>query len=129
MNKKKKIYKVQFYDGTANNHYYVASDINAIFELKFDYKEKSAKSVELLDGEFIGTCDENDRDKKLFYATLSTDSSFYIIANDMKDAYKLLYVNIGDMIKFFNSIDYIAPIRYIRSFMEIDNEVESMRIG
>ena len=122
----KKIYKVQLYDGTNNNHYYVASDINAIFERKFNYREKS---VELLDNEFIGTCDEHDRDKKLFYTTLTSESSFYIIANDMKEAYNMLCIDIGDRIRFFNGIDYIAPIQYVRSFREIDDEVEDMRIG
>ena len=126
MQMNKKIYKVQLYDGTNNNHYYVASDINAIFERKFNYKEQS---VELIDDEFIGTCDENERDKKLFYATLTSESSFYIIANDMKEAYKLLHTFINDRIRFFNSIDYIAPVQYVRSFREIDDEVEAMRIG
>ena len=68
-------------------------------------------------------------DKKLFYVTLTSESSFYIVANDMKEAYKLLCVDIGDRIKFFNSIDYIAPIQYVKSFREIDSEVEAMRIG
>ena len=122
----KKIYKVQFYDGTNNNHYYVVSDINAIFERKFDYKEKI---VELLDDKFIGTCEEHEHDKKLFYVTLSSDDSFYIIANNMKDAYKLLCINVGDYIRFFNSIEYIAPIQYIRSFNEIHDDIESLRIG
>ena len=64
-----------------------------------------------------------------------TDIHMHIIpdvddgANDMKEAYKLLYVDIGDRIRFFNSIDYIAPVQYVRSFMEIDDEVEAMRIG
>ena len=124
MNKNKCLYRVQI--SLPANYYYLASDIDAIFERKFDYK---TKSVELLDDEFIGTCDEQDRDKKLFYATLTSESSFYIIANDMKEAYKLLCVDIGDRIIFFNSIDYIAPVQYIRSFREIDDEVEAMRIG
>ena len=40
-----KIYKVQLCNGTNDAYYYAASDINAIFERKFNYKEKS---VELL---------------------------------------------------------------------------------
>lgn len=124
-NNNKCLYRVQMCNNL-DSYYYIASDINAIFECKFDYKEKS---VEMLDNEFIGTCDEYERDKKLFYVTLTSESSFYIVANDMKEAYKLLCVDIGDRIKFFNSIDYIAPIQYVKSFREIDSEVEAMRIG
>ena len=51
-----KIYKVQLCDGGHNDYYYAASDINAIFERKFNYIEKS---VELLNDEFIGTCDDS----------------------------------------------------------------------
>ena len=119
-----KIYKVQLCDGEHNDYYYAASDINAIFERKFNYKEKS---VELLNDEFIGTFD--GQKQKLFYALLSTGRSLYIIANDMKEAYKLLCDNIGDEIKFFNSIVRIAPIQYVKSFRELDNEFETMRIG
>ena len=36
-----KIYKVQLCDGGHNDYYYAASDINAIFERKFNYIEKS----------------------------------------------------------------------------------------
>ena len=61
-----KIYKVQLCDGGHNDYYYAASDINAIFERKFNYKEKS---VELLNDEFIGACDE--KNKKLFYVSLT----------------------------------------------------------
>ena len=35
-----KIYKVQLCDGGHNDYYYAASDINAIFERKFNYIEK-----------------------------------------------------------------------------------------
>lgn len=119
-----KIYKVQLCDGGHNDYYYAASDINAIFERKFNYKEKS---VELLDDEFISTCDDSKH--KLFYAVLSSGRSLYVIANDMKEAYNLLCDNIGDEIKFFDSIVYIAPIQYVKSFRELDNEFETMRIG
>ena len=121
---KTKIYKVQLCDGGHNDYYYAASDINAIFERKFNYKEKS---VELLNDEFIGTCDETKH--KLFYVSLTSGRSLYIIANDMKEAYDLLCDNIGDEIKFFDSIVYIAPIQYVKSFRELDNEFETMRIG
>ena len=122
-----KIYKVQLCDGGHNDYYYAASDINAIFERKFNYKEKS---VELIADEFIGTCD--DPKQKLFYVSLTSMTSrrpLYIIANDMKEAYKLLCDNIGDEIQFFDSIVYIAPIQYVKSFRELDNEFETMRIG
>ena len=119
-----KIYKVQLRDRVHNNYYYSDSDINAIFERKFNYIEKS---VELLNDEFIGTCDDSKH--KLFYVSLTSGRSLYIIANDMKEAYKLLCDNIGDEIKFFDSIVYIAPIQYVKSFMELDNEFETMRIG
>ena len=119
-----KIYKVQLCDGQYNYYYYAASDINAIFERKFNYREKS---VELLNDEFIGTCD--DPNQKLFYVSLTSRRPLYIIANDMKEAYKLLCDNIGDEIQFFDSIVYIAPIQYVKSFMELDNEFETMRIG
>ena len=119
-----KIYKVQLCDGGHNDYYYAASDINAIFERKFNYKEKS---VELLNDEFIGTCDDSKH--KLFYASLTSGRSLYVIANDMKEAYNLLCDNIGDEIKFFDSIVYIAPIQYVKSFRELDNEFETMRIG
>ena len=119
-----KIYKVQLCDGGHNDYYYAASDINAIFERKFNYKEKS---VELIADEFIGTCDDSKH--KLFYVSLTSGRSLYIIANDMKEAYNLLCDNIGDEIKFFDSIVYIAPIQYVKSFMELDNEFETMRIG
>ena len=119
-----KIYKVQLCDGGHNDYYYAASDINAIFERKFNYKEKS---VELLNDEFIGTCDGPKQ--KLFYVSLTSGRSLYVIANDMKDAYKLLCDNIGDEIKFFNGIARIAPIQYVKSFRELDNEFETMRIG
>ena len=36
-----KIYKVQLCDGGHNDYYYAASDVNAIFERKFNYKEKN----------------------------------------------------------------------------------------
>ena len=122
-----KIYKVQLCDGGHNDYHYAASDINAIFERKFNYKEKS---VELLNDEFIGTFDESKQ--KLFYVSLTSMTSrrpLYIIANDMKEAYKLLCDNIGDEIQFFDSIVYIAPIQYVKSFRELDNEFETMRIG
>lgn len=119
-----KIYKVQLCDGGHNDYYYAASDINAIFERKFNYKEKS---VELLNDEFIGTCD--GQNQKLFYVLLSSGRSLYVIANDMKEAYNLLCDNIGDEIQFFNSIVRIAPIQYVKSFSELDNEFETMRIG
>ena len=47
----------------------------------------------------------------------------------MKEAYNLLCDNIGDEIKLFDSIVYIAPIQYVKSFRELDNEFETMRIG
>ena len=122
-----KIYKVQLCDGGHNDYYYAASDINAIFERKFNYKEKS---VELIADEFIGTCDGSKQ--KLFYVSLTSMKSrrpLYIIANDMKEAYNLLCDNIGDEIQFFDSIVYIAPIQYVKSFRELDNEFETMRIG
>ena len=119
-----KIYKVQLCDGGHNDYYYAASDINAIFERKFNYK---GKSVELLNDEFIGTCD--GQNQKLFYVLLSSGRSLYVIANDMKEAYNLLCDNIGDEIKFFNSIVRIAPIQYVKSFRELDNEFETMGIG
>ena len=119
-----KIYKVQLCDGEHNDYYYAASDINAIFERKFNYKEKS---VELLNDEFIGTYDDSKH--KLFYVSLTARRSLYVIANDMKEAYNLLCDNIGDEIKFFDSIVYIAPIQYVKSFRELDNEFETMRIG
>ena len=119
-----KIYKVQLCDGGHNDYYYAASDINAIFERKFNYKEKS---VELLNDEFIGTFDESKQ--KLFYVSLTAGRSLYVIANDMKEAYNLLCDNIGDEIQFFDSIVYIAPIQYVKSFRELDNEFETMRIG
>ena len=119
------LYRLQLCNST-DSYYYLASDIDAIFERKFDYKPKS---IELIDDEFIGTCDEYDKDKKLFYASLTTESIFYIIANDMKEAYKLLRSKICDRIRFFNNIEYIAPIQYVKSFREIDDEVEAMRIG
>ena len=119
-----KIYKVQLCDGVHNNYYYAASDINAIFERKFNYIEKS---VELLNDEFIGTCDETKH--KLFYVSLTSGLSLYIIANDMKEAYDLLCDNIGNEIQFFVSIVYVAPIQYVKSFRELDNEIETMRIG
>lgn len=125
MNKNKCLYRLQICNVT-NSYYYLATDINAIFERKFDYK---TKSVELLDDKFIGTCDEHDKDKKLFYASLTSESSFYIVANDMKEAYKLLYVDIGDRIRFFNSIDYIAPVQYVKSYDELNEEIENIRIG
>ena len=89
-----KIYKVQLCDGGHNDYYYAASDINAIFERKFNYKEKS---VELLSDEFIGTFDGPKQ--KLFYASLTSGRSLYVIANDMKEAYNLLCDNVGDEIK------------------------------
>ena len=119
-----KIYKVQLCDGGHNDYYYAASDVNAIFERKFNYREKS---VELLNDEFIGTCDGSKH--KLFYVSLASGRSLYIIANDMKEAYNLLCDNIGDEIQFFNGIAYIAPIQYVKSFRELDNEFETMRIG
>ena len=119
-----KIYKVQLCDGVHNNYYYAASDINAIFERKFNYIEKS---VELLNDEFIGTCDETKH--KLFYVSLTSGRSLYIIANDMKEAYDLLCDNIGNEIQCFVSIVYVAPIQYVKSFRELDNEIETMRIG
>ena len=122
-----KIYKVQLCDVGHNDYYYAASDINAIFERKFNYKEKS---VELIADEFIGTCDSPKQ--KLFYVSLTSMTSrrpLYIIANDMKEAYNLLCDNIGDEIQFFDSIVYIAPIQYVKSFRELDNEFETMRIG
>ena len=119
-----KIYKVQLCNGTNDAYYYAASDINAIFERKFNYREKS---VELLNDEFIGTCDGSKH--KLFYVSLASGRSLYIIANDMKEAYNLLCDNIGDEIQFFNGIAYIAPIQYVKSFRELDNEFETMRIG
>ena len=119
-----KIYKVQLCDEGHNDYYYAASDINAIFERKFNYIEKS---VELIADEFIGTCD--DPNQKLFYVSLTSGRSLYIIANDMKDAYNLLCDNIGNEIKFFDSIVRIAPIQYVKSFRELDNEFETMRIG
>ena len=119
-----KIYKVQLCDGGHNDYYYAASDINAIFERKFNYKEKS---VELIADEFIGTCD--DPNQKLFYVSLTSGRSLYVIANDMKEAYNLLCDNIGDEIKFFDSIVRIAPIQYVKSFRELDNEFVTMRIG
>ena len=119
-----KIYKVQLCDGGHNDYYYAASDINAIFLFLFNYKEKS---VELLSDEFIGTFDGPKQ--KLFYASLTSGRSLYVIANDMKEAYNLLCDNIGDEIKFFDSIVYIAPIQYVKSFMELENEFETMRIG
>ena len=119
-----KIYKVQLCDGGHNDYYYAASDINAIFERKFNYKEKS---VELLNDEFIGTFDGPKQ--KLFYVSLTAGRSLYVIANDMKEAYNLLCDNIGDEIKFFDSIVRIAPIQYVKSFRELDNEFETMRIG
>ena len=119
-----KIYKVQLCDGVHNNYYYEASDINAIFERKFNYIEKS---VELLNDEFIGTCDETQH--KLFYVSLTSGRSLYIIANDMKEAYDLLCDNIGNEIQCFISIVYVAPIQYVKSFRELDNEIETMRIG
>lgn len=123
-----KIYKVQLCDGGHNDYYYAASDINAIFERKFNYKEKS---VELLNDEFIGTFDgqKQKQKQKLFYVLLSSGRSLYVIANDMKEAYNLLCDNIGDEIQFFNSIVRIAPIQYVKSFRELDNEFETMRIG
>lgn len=122
-----KIYKVQLCDGGHNDYYYAASDINAIFERKFNYIEKS---VELIADEFIGICDGPKQ--KLFYVSLTSMTSrrpLYIIANDMKEAYNLLCDNIGDEIQFFDSIVYIAPIQYVKSFRELDNEFETMRIG
>ena len=119
-----KIYKVQLCDRVHNNYYYAASDINAIFERKFNYIEKS---VELLNDEFIGTCDDSKH--KLFYVSLTSGRSLYIIANDMKEAYKLLCDNIGNEIQLFDSIVYIAPIQYVKSFRELDNEFDTMRIG
>ena len=47
----------------------------------------------------------------------------------MKEAYKLLCDNIENEIQFFDSIVYIAPIQYVKSFRELDNEIETMRIG
>ena len=123
-----KIYKVQLCEGGHNDYYYAASDINAIFERKFNYKEKS---VELLNDEFIGTFDgqKQKQKQKLFYVLLSSGRSLYVIVNDMKEAYNLLCDNIRDEIKFFDSIVYIAPIQYVKSFRELDNEFETMRIG
>lgn len=125
MNKKVCLYRVQICN-SPNSYYYLASDINAIFERKFDYY---LKSVEFLDDELIGICNEHDKDKKLFYVTLTSESSFYIVANDMKEAYKLLHGEIESRICFLNTIDYIAPVQYVKSFQEMDNEVEAMRIG
>lgn len=126
MNKEMKIYKVQLYDGTDNNHYYAVSDINAIFERKFNY---DIKNVLLISNTFIGSCNDIEKNKKLYRISISNNKTYFIVATDIKEAYKSAYVSIGGDIVYLNSIEYIAPIKYIKSFVEIDNEVEDMRIG
>lgn len=126
MNKEMKIYKVQLYDGTDNNYYYVVSDINAIFERKFNY---DIKNVLLISNTFIGSCNDIEKNKKLYRISISNNKTYFIVATDIKLAYNSAYISIGGDMAYLNSIEYIAPIRYIRSFNEIDNEVEAMRIG
>ena len=68
-------------------------------------------------------------DEELVYEKVKQISIqvFYsiIVNKDVEEALS----NIGDEIKFFDSIVYIAPIQYVKSFMELDNEFETMRIG
>lgn len=126
MNKKKKIYKVQLYDGTDNNYYYVVSDINAIFERKFNY---DIKNVLLISNTFIGSCNDIEKNKKLYRISISNDKTYFIIATDIKEAYKSAYVSVVGSMDYLNSIEYIAPIKYIKSWSEIDDDIENMRIG
>ena len=116
-----KIYKVQLCDGGHNDYYYAASDVNAIFERKFNYKEKS---VELLNDEFIGTFDESKQ--KLFYVSLTAGRSLYVIANDMKEAYNLLCDNIGDEDLEFKKGDRIAQGVLALSPKGIFNQVDDI---
>lgn len=126
MNKEMKIYKVQLYDGTDNNHYYVVSDINAIFERKFNY---DIKNVLLISDTFIGSCNDIEKNKKLYRISISHNKTYFVIGTDIKEAYKSAYVSIGCDMAYLNSIEYIAPIHYIKSLYEISDEIEDMRIG
>ena len=44
MNKKVCLYRVQICN-SPDSHYYLASDINAVFERKFDYKSMSVEDI------------------------------------------------------------------------------------
>lgn len=125
MNNKVCLYKVQICNST-NSYYYLATDINAIFERKFDYK---TKSVELLGDDFISDGSECIENKNLFMLSLSTQSYIWIIAKDMKDAYKIIYDKMPERIRFFYILEYIAPVQYVKSYDELNEEIENIRIG
>ena len=129
-----RIYKVELY-GSPDSIYYLASDINAIFERKFNQR---IQNIELVSSLFSYPDDfnDNDTDYYLFYIDYeflydkSRNFSKYVVAPTMRDAYNIVYNTKHpkeSMVMY--SCQCIATINYIKSFDEIDAETEMMRIG
>ena len=129
-----RIYRVELF-GSPDSVYYMASDINAVFERGYHQR---VKRVELVSSLFEVYNDFNDKDTNCFLFDVDytltydkiRDRSTFIIAPTMKDAYNVIYNKKEPKENLvIQNIVCVAPINYVKSYREMDDEVEAMRIG
>lgn len=119
-------------------YYFMASDVRAIFEKKFDI---NIESIELITSIFDVYDDFYDNDGSCFlfhmhYNVVNdkvSERDTYVIAPSMNDAYKTIYNKEKSNDEKCNIVlmnaSRIAPINYIKSKEEIEMEIELSRIG
>lgn len=129
-----RIYSVNLF-GTPDTYYYLASDVNAIFERRFNERVESVTLVDSLFKTYEGFNDYDTNcylfiiDYELIYDKIR-DRRKYVIAPTMKEAFETVSKEIVGKEKIvLINCQCIAPINYIKSFRELDDEVEAIRIG